>query len=270
MGTDLTEGEKSYEEWLEEFKTNIEEGYEAYRMDTRIAGYAQEVQKPARTLWIFDNPVAVGTTTEERESYTVTMPLPSSRPVEPFPARFLIDLKDWGFRETVSGLNSYMFRKGNQVAEMEYFGILKGLSDNAGNIIEAEKKGELSEQDIQKAKIWVGQNGGRYPDIVVMPIDQETKLLKEGKLWLPHKIRSGYISDMERAPYFLGMIGNTKAYHMRFIKDYALVFAKNEVIVRNTPLKVYFDESTRPSHLIIEKWCSSAPTLDQAVVKIQL
>jgi len=258
---------KTYEELLEEFKAKIEEGYETSRMDKRLIEFADESEKPVRTLWKYDHPP---TPQAMHGATVIMMPTPRFRPVKPLQRGIRIDLSKWDIETHMVVLDSYMYRKGSEVAEREYWAIVKGISDNAGNTVKAKKKGELSVPDIKEAQSWIGQNARNYADTVVMPLEQKTGLLKKGKVWLPNKIPTGYVPEEDRGPYFAGMIDGARVYWMRFIKDFALVYAKCETIMRNTPLNVYYDKPKRPSQLTIEKWCAAAPILEQAVVKITL
>jgi len=258
---------KTSEEWLEEFKVKIKKGYEACRMDKRLCEFAHEVEKPATTLWKYDHPITADTMPEGQKMHIIVMPKPKYRTVKPLQVGFAIDLSKWDWEEA-SGLDSLMPRWGSIVAEREYWAIVKGVSDNAGTTIKTKQKGEFSLADLREARTWIGQNGRKYADMAVIPLQQETELLKTGKLHTPEKIPDGYVPKRDRGPYFAGMLDGAKAYWMRFMKDFALVYAKCETIIRNTPLKVYYDKPKMPSRLIIEKWCSSAPILEQAVVKV--
>jgi hypothetical protein len=66
------------------------------------------------------------------------------------------------------------------------------------------------------------------------------------------------------------MIDAINVYWANFIKDFALVFNRGEIISASTPLKIRFDNIKYPKQVIGEKLCVSAPMLDQAVVKIEL
>ena len=260
---------KTYDEWLEAFTTKIKEGYETHRMDKRLAGYAYEVEKPATTLWKYDHPIKAKIMPAGQEMHLIAMPTLKLRTVEPFQVGIRVDLSKWDIEATVFW-DSFMYRRGSDVAEREYWVIMKGMSDNAGTIMKAKKKGELSKLDMKDAQAWIGQNGGEYADTIVVPLEQATELLKKGELWSPHKIPTGYVPEKDRGPYFDGKMGGVNVYWTRFMKDFALIYCKRKITVSNTPLKAYYDKPKRPSCLIIEKWCSSAPILDQAVVKITL
>ena len=87
-------------------------------------------------------------------------------------------------------------------------------------------------------------------------------------------IRNWYLSDLLRwsGPFFAGVLSQLKIYWTDFdyMEKQALVYDKERITVACTPLKVYFDNPENPSQLIVEKWCSSAPLIDDAVVKILL
>jgi len=169
------------EKWLERFKVKIKEGYENNRMDKRLCEFAHEVDKPAKTLWKYDQPFSAQTIPAGQEMNIIPMASPKLRTVEPLQVGIRIDgLRSWNFENDGWGLESLMFRNGSTVAEREYWAIVKGMSDNAGKTIKARNKGEVSELDIREAKSWIGQNGRAYADTIVMPIQQETDLLMRG------------------------------------------------------------------------------------------
>lgn len=258
---------KTSEDWLKELDTKIKEAYEIRRMDKKLIGISREKEKPATTLWKYDHPP----TAQEKHGMTITvMPPLKLRTVKPLQVGIQIDLSKINVEDAISEsvLTSFISSYGKDVAEKEYVAIIRGLSDNAGNAIEAKNKGDLSKDDIKKAQSWIGENGRKFADTIIMPLEQETKFLKEGAIFEPHKILDGYVPKDERGPFFSGKLSGSGVYWMRFVKDFALVYAKQETMLINTPLKLYYDD---PKELLtIEKWCSAAPILEQAVVKIQL
>lgn len=259
---------KTHEDWLKEFRAKIEEGYETQRMDKRLAGFAHEHEKPVKRLWKYDQPITAQTMVAGQP--IIVAPSPTYRNVEAFQVGIRIDLSQWNFKDPIVGSDSYMFGIGSRVAENEYHAIVKGISDNAGNVIKTKKKGELSKLDLKEAQAWIGSYGNEYAETVIVPLEQKTKWLIQEELWLPHKIPTGYLPEKERGMFFSGWINGVNVYWMRFLKDFALIYAKRKAIICNTPMKIYYDNPKRPKELFVSKWCSSAPILDQAVVKITL
>ena len=255
---------KTIDEWIEEFKNKINEGYETHRMDKRLAGYAYEVDQPARRLLKYEEPI-------RHESLPhggtlIVMPTPKTRNVTPYQVGFRIDLKEWAVDPTVYGMDNYMHQIGVNISQKEVWVIAKGMSDNAGNVIEAEQKGELSKNDIVKARDLV--LGQTYADTIIMPIKQRWRFLKNGELWEPHRIPTGYVPEEDRGPYYAGNIDGARVYGTPAIEDFALVYSKREIMVKNTALKIEYDKRERI--LLVDKWCSSAPIQEEAVVKITL
>ena len=91
-----------------------------------------------------------------------------------------------------------------------------------------------------------------------------------GELLEGWRIPTGYLSKEKRGHYFSGMLEGLITYWAPFMKGVAVVFERDKIQVVNTPLKISFDNTQRPSKLILEKWCSSAPIIDDAVAKILL
>ena len=259
---------KTYEEWLEEFRTKIKEGYETHRMDKRLAGYTYEVDKPAKRLWKYDEPIRAQSMPEG--GTIITMPTPKIREVKPYQVGYKLNIRKWTEDPVrVVGMDNFMYRIGVNVAEREVWVMAKGMSDNAEHVIEAEKKGELSKNDIKKARDWISSQG-MYADTIIMHSKQRWRFLRNGELWESYRIPTGYVPERDRGPYYAGKIDGANVYSTLMIKDFALVYRKKEILVKNTQLKIDYDNPKRPSTLIVNKWCSSAPIIEQAVVKIVL
>lgn len=255
---------KTFTEWLQEFRKKIDEGYERSRMDRALARDAEQVDRPVRALPKLDEPIKL---------YSVPpggkLPPPISfgfRTVEPKNVGFFCDLKDWADdpREII-----LMWRLGEFLAEREYFWIVKSLLENAGHTTEVETKGTLTKSDIQKAREKISESG-LFGDRLVIPREYVLKWWKEKQLWEAHRIPTGYVPEEQRGRYFWGWIDGFNVYSARFLKDVAVLFDRNEIIIRNTLHTVSFDNMNRPKKLIIEKWCSSAPIIDDAITKIKL
>jgi len=258
---------KTYVEWLEDFRKKIYEGYEKHRMDKRLAGHVCEVKKPARKLLKLSGPVMVYGVPESGE-------LPPSvvvgtQDVTPSNVGFPIDMRDWAEDPSRRNMDTFMTKKGKEVAENETRVIIKGMIDNVGYSFNAERKGELSKTDIRKAEDWLKEREV-HPDTIIVDVKQGFEFLRRGEVLEAARIPSSYMPEEQRGPYFLGLLGGLKVYCIQFDERLAIVYRKNDIIVKNTPLKIYFDNLDRPSKLILEKWCSSAPIIDEGVVKITL
>ena len=147
---------KTYVEWLEDFRKKIYEGYEKHRMDKRLAGHVCEVKKPARKLLKLSGPVMVYGVPESGE-------LPPSvvvgtQDVTPSNVGFPIDMRDWAEDPSRRNMDTFMTKKGKEVAENETRVIIKGMIDNVGYSFNAERKGELSKTDIRKAEDWLKEH----------------------------------------------------------------------------------------------------------------
>lgn len=259
---------KTPKDLLKEFTAKISEGYNAERMDKRLIGFPHEHKKPVYSLWKHDKPITI-------HSISADGKLPEaskfvSRKVDPLRAAVVLNIHNFNFEEPVADMDSYMIELGNELAEREYHCIVKGISDYAGLVMKVNKKGTLSKSDIKNAQSWVTTNGRTYADTIIVPLEQMTEWMINNELWLPDKIPTGYVPEKDRGRFFAGVIGGVRVYWMRFTNDFALLYAKHKTILFNTLLEVYYDKPENPKELIAEKVCSSAPTLDQAVVKITL
>ena len=258
---------KSNKEWLEEFQKEINEGYERNRMDRVLARNAQQENKAPKKLPMFDEPIrAYGIPPGGKLPPPVALKL---RDVEPKNCGFFCDLKDWAYDPQQYYMSSLMIRLGEILAEREYFWIVKSLLENAGHMLKIETKGELTKADVLRAREKIGE-WELFADTLVMPREHVLKLWKEKQLWEAHRIQTGYVPEEQRGPHFWGWLDGFNVYSARFLKNEAVLFNRAEIIVRNTPQVVSFDDIDRPQKLIIEKRCSSAPIIDLAVAKIEL
>jgi len=259
---------KIYSEWLDEFRAKIEEGYESHRMDRCLAGFVSEVERPARRLIKMSGPIVAFFGIPEGGELPPPVKVTMSE-VTPINVGFPVNLKDWADDPERTYMDMFMMQIGERIAENEVWAIVKGMVDNAGHTLEAEKKGELTKNDVEKAKDWVG-NQGTYADTLIVYLEQKTEFLKRGELVEATPNVLGWIPEERRGRHFSGLVNGLFAYWTRFTKGLAIVYERNAIMVRKTPFKIDFDNSTHPSALNIEKWCSSAPTIEQGVVKITL
>mgnify|MGYP001121165489 CR=1 FL=1 len=76
-----------------------------------------------------------------------------------------------------------------------------------------------------------------------------------------------------RGPHFAGMINSLRTYSTHGLEDKAVIFRRGDIWTYTTPLthsKIHYDNINHPTKLIIQKWCSSAPILDESVVVINI
>jgi len=257
----------SFEEYLEEFKKEIEKGYKERTMATALAEYIHD--RPDKTLIKFyklDGPLKASGLSTGGQLTAINV---TSRSVQPLNAGFTLDLKDWADDPERTYMEMLMHQLGCDLAEREYYIIVNGMLNCVGNTINSAQKGKLSKGDISQAHNWIGAQGV-YADSVIMHIDQKVEFEKSGELFYPDKIPLGCVPQEKRGAYYAGWIGAVNVYWNRFTKDYAVVFSGREIVFERAPLKVEFDNMTHPTMLILTKWCAAAPLFDQAVVKIQL
>lgn len=254
---------KTLNEWISIFKTEINEGYEINRMDKQLAEYTEEVENPTRQLLKLDEPIK-----EEKLSNGTTkivIPTLKTREVEPFNAGYMIDLSKWLYNPEGYGIENYMRTIGINVALKEIRGIIKGISENTSRIIQAEQKGELSKEDLQKARDMALTE--RYADTILIPSKQRWRFLRRKELWEPHLIPTTYVPEKFRGPYYAGNINDVRVYENP-VNDFALVFSRKEIMIKNTHLKIEYIK--RENTLAINKWCSAAPIREETVVRINL
>jgi hypothetical protein len=256
---------KTFEEWLEEFKKEIEKGYQDTTMVSSLSEYIhKDRDKPLTTLPMYDGPPTASTLTQGGTITTVRFTLRSVKPID---AGFTLNLKDWADNLDQYFMDPLMNQLGKDLADREYWIIVNGMIAYAGNTVNVKQKGQLSKDDIREAQ---RQVLGTYADCAIMTPQQEAQFWKNGQMLAPDRIPSGYIPKERRGYYYTGMIDGVNVYVASFIKDFALVFGRREMIFASTPLKISFDNMEHPKQLILHKQCTSAPMFDNAVAKIQL
>lgn len=257
---------KTYAEWLEEFRTKINEGYRKHRMDKKLAGSVYDVERKTNIMPKGSGPIGAFDLTEGRPPplYTFT-----TQNVTPLNIGFQIDMKEWAKEPERYGMDTYMEEIGETIAEREAYAIIKGMLDNAGHSIKAKTKEQMSKEDIIEAKNWI-RSQGFYADTIILQSEQETQFLLEGALLEPHLIPTSYVSEEDRGHHYLGRIDGLNVYWAKFVGGLAIVYSKRSIKLAKTPLKIEFDNLERPSKLTVERWCSSAPMDKRGVVKIDL
>jgi hypothetical protein len=253
-------GEKSFQQWLEEFKTEIKKGYENATMATALSEHAHKeldkepttlpkIEREPRTLMGFEGVQMV----EMKFTF---------RNVKPLDAGFVLNLGEWSKNPEGMDMDMFMNDLGKDVAMREYEIIVNGMKNCTGttNTIKAKQKGKLSIDDIREAQ----SHTEGYADSVIMNHQQEAEFLISGQ------IRFSFVPKERRGYKYCGMIGDVKVYGANFTKDFALVFDRSEIIFASTPLEIAFDNMDNPKQLILHKMCVAAPMSDQAVAKIEL
>jgi hypothetical protein len=257
---------KTFREWFEDFKKEIEKGYENTTMATVLSGYIyKDRDKVPTTLTKLDSPPrAFGL--HEGESLSSITTNVTHRSVKPKEAGFILDLKGWSDNPDEYGMDMLMNELGKQLADREYAIIVDGLKSCAGYTVNARQKGQLSKDDIREAQ----SHTEHYGDSVIMNHQQEMEFWKNGEISEPIRIPESFVPKERRGYYYSGMIGAVNVYWASFIKDFALVFDRGEMMFASTRLEIEFDNMDNPKQLILHKTCVAAPMFDQAVVKIEL
>jgi len=255
---------KTFQEWLKDFKKEIEKGYENTTMATALSEYVhKDLAKAPTSLPKLEGPPRASVLREGEPIITIKATL---RSVKPLNAGFIYDLKDWSANPEGYGMDMLMNQLGKCLADREYEIIVNGMLTCAGSTVAAKQKGQLSKDDIREA-----QNCAEsYADSVIISHLQEIEFWKKGQIFEPMRIPLSFVPKERRGYYFTGMIDSVNVYWASFIKDFALVFSRREMIFTSTPLEVKFDDINNPKQLILLKLCASAPMFDQAVVKIEL
>jgi hypothetical protein len=237
-------------------------------MDNKIAGFYSEVERPVNGLLKYDEPIKVHVL---RPGEPLPPPIPPKiRNVTPINVGFSVDMRKWAEDPTRwGGMDHFMFHLGKAVAEREYYTIVQGMFNNAGNVLKVEEKGILKIENIQEAKNII-RNKGLYADCILLHPDQLHAFRLSGELFEAWKVPTSYLPEEKRGRYFSGLIAGLKTYRANFIEGIAIVFESDKIQVVNTPLKISFDNIQKPSEIILERWCSSAPIIDNAVVNIIL
>jgi len=259
---------KTYEEWLEEFTKKIKENYEYHRLDKQLAGYVYEVPKPATVLPRGSGPrgaFGIGEGEPLPEPYLI-----STQDVTPRNIGFSLDLKDWAEEKEFTYMDTLLSDLARNLSNRGGYTILRAMYEKAGFTMKAETEGKLTKTDIAKAEHWIG-NQGSYADTLVIHPEQQAEFIIKNEIWHKSRIPIGFIREEQREqPHYAGMLNGIDVYWTPLVKGLAFVYRKNEIIVLNTPLKIDFDNMTRPKSLIIEQYCSSAAVDPRGVAKITL
>jgi hypothetical protein len=255
---------KTFEEWLEEFKKEIEDGYKDRAMSEALSEHVSEVDKPPHTFLKWEEAPA-----EAEVNLRMVRVNLSVRSVNPTNVGFSVDLEDWADDPENTFMGMLMHQCGEILAEKEYKAIVEDMNKFMSCTLNAKQKGILSKEDIAEAIKLINEQGD-YADSVVLPLNQKTEFLKRGELLDASQFRLRWIQQERRPVYYAGMLGATNVYWARFLKDFALAFFRGNIYFKSTSLKTTFDNMSSPRYLMMEKWCASAPRFDRAIVKIQL
>lgn len=256
---------KSFSEWLNEFKSSINEGYESNRINKFVSGRHYEVETRQRRI-IKLSPARFEIRKPGQPRSTVNL---SHRKVAPINVGFPINIKDWSKKpDECIGINSVMMDIGHYLADSEYYAITSNLILYAGECIDSEVKGQLSKNDICRAKD-IGKTNDIHYDTIILNNKYVFELRKRDEIWEPAKIPTGLLPEINGESHFIGKIDGLNAYSTTFLEEKCVVFRRNDVRTYTTPIEVTFD-SEPPESLIIEKWCSSAPIKDESVVVINM
>jgi hypothetical protein len=244
---------KTFQQWLEDFKKEVEKGYEETTMVTALCEYIHKDCKEAPTTML----------KVEREYQNQQMVLLKGtlRNVKPLDAGFVQPLGDWYKNPEGWGMDMFMHELGRDIAEREYAIIVKGMESYAGTTIKAREKGQLSVDDIREAE----SHAKEYADSVIMNLQQMKAFLIKGQI-----STLSFLPEEKHGYHYSGMIGGLNVFWTNSIKDLALVFSRREMNFASTPLEIAFEDMESPKQLILHKMCVAAPIFDQAVVKIEL
>lgn len=255
---------KSYNEWLQEFREKIQVAYEKQRLDKQLAGYVYDVDKPVRTLPKGSGPYGVFVIREGEE-----LPPPyvlSSQQVEPINIGFSLDITGWAQDPERYVMDVLLSNIGRNLAQREAFVILKGMIDKAGRSIQVKEKGKLTKSDLLEAERWI-KTQGFHADTLVLHPKLENAFRMRGELIEASKIPQ---LARDKGSHFSGIIDGLNIYWTPIIEKYALLYKKSEIVIAKTPLKIEFDNTSSPSKLITERWCSSVPVDERSVVRIEI
>jgi len=121
------------------------------------------------------------------------------------------------------------------------------MKNCAGDTVKPKQKGQLSIDDIREAQ----SHAENYADSVIMNHQQKAEFLKNGQIFEPIRIPLSFVPEERRGYYYFGMIGAVNVYWASFIKDFALVFDRGEIIFASTPLEIAFGDINSPKQLIL-------------------
>jgi hypothetical protein len=150
-------------------------------------------------------------------------------------------------------IESVCERIGSFLADRELVVLRDGLMKYSGKRFHTVSTGMLKASDVQEPMNWIYSN--QYSaDRLLIPLNQESNLFSEEQLLL-------YASNVhDHSKRFVARIGPLEVYWMNDLSNTALMFENFEMSFLHTPLKLKFDDEQKPTRLIFEVWCASAPT----------
>lgn len=254
-----------YEEIVKEFQTQVDKLYNERRIDRTLAKERHIWNVKSKMTKLPKNRPTAQILTEGQKP---TVFIPQYRNVTPLKASITLDIQKF-VKELDRHIDVFSSHMAHAIAEGEARVIIKGLIDHSGKTITVKERGHLKSAAIKEASRWIGSHG-LYADTVITNPKQWAELVKGRKILEPERIPSSWVPREERGPHYEGKIDGRDLYCFNLPEKVALVYRKEEVILAKTKLNVRFDNPERPANIIAERWCSSAPVLEEGVVKINL
>jgi len=114
---------------------------------------------------------------------------------------------------------------------------------------------------------WI-KGQGWFADTIIVHPTQEMEFLIRNDIITSDKIPIGIVPEKNRGPYFSGRIDGLNLYYTTLVEGFAIIYRKNDIIVKKTMLEINFDDMQHPTKLIVKRLCSSAPSISGVIVKI--
>lgn len=256
---------KTWAEWLDEFTRHINEGYESHRIDRIVSGHAYEQEEPQRRILHYSTPMRGGVQVGEVLNFTnVTF-----REVPLYNVGVHIDMEKWSTEPSRwGGMDHFMWSVGARVAERQYGSIFKSLCDYVGTNFDSEHVEKLTNNDLRRARDHL-DSLGIFGDTFIVSYKYLENFRARNEIWNSWDVPTGYVPEELRGRFFVGIISVLRTYRKYFLDDKAVIFRRDDIMSYTTLLNVSFDREP-PTKLIIEKWCSSAPIVDESVVVINI
>jgi|GEM_PF-4420230 len=226
-----------------------------------FAGTIWEREEPFDYLFKTEGPI--GYQTIDKDGNLPKSTFYTCRHVKPKNIGFNVDISGWP-----TDLNTYqldMISKyyGQQLAFNEAKVVIAGLSTFSEDTLTV-KTANISLDDIKNAIKKLTEKNS-YADSIILSNTEYALLKEKGILTeLMPSIPQPIIIKNNKA-----IIAGLCAYSFPMTDCSAILFQKGSIILTRSPLKIRMDPPESPLRLIIEQWCSSAPSDGREVIKIE-
>ena len=154
------------------------------------------------------------------------------------------------------------------VAATERVELMKCLAREAEEFATAQDR--LARKDVMKAVKWIEGND-HHADTVVIAADDEVTLLENKEMTRIEAPFRRYFTSVAKACPFVGVMGALNVYAVSELPAGTwLVYEKDIIRGRRTPLAIKFDDAVQPRHVVITEDCVAWTMQKTALAKVCL